>query len=213
MQKESCSSNFQSAWKVTYEKGCKQVASRIEKESLTPEFSSLDPNALADVIACVVDEPFPDAYAICSNGPDGKCVGTASNGFSLAVSANGDKASAYVSIVSNNIQSIQLNPRHETYGLFRVELTAEANKCTKRPLLACGEYDHVSSSWNWASLFSSCNMRDYMHVGHPATLTMGFKAAMLKLHRQCYALINYAAARSPEDGGRSGNKHSCISTI
>ena len=205
IQKESCINSFKSAWKLTYEKACKHVALTIEVVSLTPEFALLDLNPLADTILCVADEPFPEAYANCSDG-NLKCEGAARNGFCVKVNQHDDKVSAYVSIAADNDRAIELHSSHKKYGLFKVELTAEANKSTIKPFLICGEYDYVSDRWGWPSLFSSGDKSNYMHEGGQAAFRMRFKAAMLKLHRQCYALINYARGR--EDSGSSSARDS-----
>ncbi len=119
----------------------------------------------------------------------------ARNGFSVEESIKGKRVSAYVSISANNVLAIELGPSHGVYCLFKVELRAEANKSTIRPFLVCRELDCVSSTRGWSCLFSSSIMRHNMHTGHWATFKMRFKAEMLRLYRQCYALINYAAAR------------------
>ncbi len=138
---------------------------------------------------CVADEAFPEAHAKYNLGPNGMYEGTSSNGLYLSVSQNGDDVKAYVSIAADNVEAIELHPSNQKYGLFRIELTAEAKKGPvwayqqTAPFVCGSKNDILSVSCGWPSLFASrcCDKRNYMHedgTGQTA-LRIGFKAAML----------------------------------
>jgi hypothetical protein len=187
-------------WTTAYNKALKHLAYNIENESMTPEFLSLDVDILADLIALVEDEPFPDEYAWGGLGLGGQGRPSSKNGFYLQLRPQNNSVHAFVNVAEDNSRGLVLMSDRKRCALFKVEIRAEASQSTKRQKVWAGEYVHVIHSFGRANFITSEEKGSFIHAEPKDGCQVGFKAGMLKLQRQSYTLINFVCGRKSGDG-------------
>ena len=197
-QKESCSETFQNAWKITFEKAMHHVAANIERMSIQPEFSGLGIDLLVDIIDRVADENTnQNCVTICTTDPNHHCARTTDSGFVLNATPTGDSLSVVLEIADTNDRAINMHFDSTTstkskHSLFKGVITIHAIDSKINPLYLKVESSFVRRSWTWRNIFqaSSKQMSHYYCEG-AFMLPVVLNGGMPKLHRQCYALINF----------------------
>jgi hypothetical protein len=161
MQMESCIDNMRSAWRLAYNKALKQLSANMETVSMTPGFAALDAVVLHDSIMCVEDQPVQARCDVVMRiddapAPDA-CRGlqaTADNGFHPMMRQKGDKLGVFVAVGEGNLTAIALRSGGEKYGLYNIEITVEANRRHRGPLVKKAQALCVAWSWGWKDLLS-----------------------------------------------------------
>ena len=126
---------------------------------------------------------------------------------SIYVTVKANYQGTIVKFRLTNVLAIHLDSTERKYGLYQVEITAEGSKhSTKSLFVREGQSQSVSSTGNWglADLFDPSERRFFVHsYGGKKTFKVCFKAGMLKLHRQCFALINFVHSQKDSTCART----------
>jgi hypothetical protein len=208
-QVDSCGEDFEKAWKVVRDKAIQQVALNIGRKE-NANIEAVGPLAtLACVVKLIEDETWPAEY---SNGPCAEGDSLPSpNDFFLQISRpQNDKEKINLSVHISKENQVLVPITDWTGGLFDYHVKADPDFQTEDKLV------QFYSSHTIEFIKDEVTRRKYVHSVNPDSMyKVQFRARMLKLQRQSWALTKYAQhhSKEPGDNGQGSAKHFILNSL
>ena len=179
------------------------IAAKIEQHSSGCTFSQLNFHDLHNIIKLVKDEELSVDFSENQSAESSNC-------FFLHTRASEGKVVAFVQISRNHQSAFKSNSNK--VGLFRFVLSA--TKSGRIDKTWSGTSRQVCPRWGFSGLFHNERIQRLYCPGPGLKgLKLSFKAGMVCLHRQAFALTSYACAKLGEDVASALEIHHVLSAL